>query len=176
MQFEAEPGTWTFTATGVLPITAPKPPRAAQPRLTPLNKKGWKAWASVTHTGPTFSYDWGRKQGGSAFDAIDGDYWTCWSTGTRQQAGQWFALDLGRAQTFHKVVLENGWAPYDSPRRYNLYVSDDGETWGQPIATGSGSYSITEITCEPQTKRYLRIEQTGSDSFYWWSIFEVNVY
>jgi len=69
-----------------------------------------------------------------------------------------------------------GWAPYDYPRGYKVYVSDDGENWGETVATSSGSQSITKITFEPQTKRYIKLEQTGSDSYYWWSIYEVDVY
>ena len=176
VKFNADPGIWAFTAVGILPISSPKPTRAPRPKESKLDKKTWAVSASITNTGPKMSYRWGKKDSGSAYDAIDGDFWTSWSTGTKQSEGQWFKIDMGQAQTFDKIVLENGWAPYDYPRGYKVYVSDDGENWGEAVATGSGSQSITKITFEPQTKRYIKLEQTGSDSYYWWSIYEVDVY
>lgn len=82
---------------------------------------------------------------------------------------------MQQAQTFDKIVLVSSWAPYDYPRGYRVYVSDDGRDWGSPIATGSGTRSLTEINFARQTKRFIKLEQTGTDDYYWWSIFEFEV-
>ena len=92
-----------------------------------------------------------------------------------QYPGQWFQVDMKQAQTFDKIVLDNTWAQWDSPNQYSVSVSADGTNWGDPIATGSGQLGITTITFAPQTARYIRITQTGSDAKYHWSIYELDV-
>jgi uncharacterized repeat protein (TIGR02543 family) len=121
-----------------------------------LPRTGWVASASSSG-------------GGSAANAIDGSGSTRWSPGVNQAYGQWFQMDMGSAQTFNQIVLDSG---TDYPRGYEVKVSNDGSNWGSAVATGSGS----TINFAPQTARYIRVTQTGSDSYYWWSIYEFNVY
>src|SRR5262249_40848431 len=111
-------------------------------------------------------------------NAIDGNVATRWTTGTPQTHGQFFQIDLGMAQTFDRIVLDSGNSSFenDHPRGYEVYVSSDGAGWGGPVAIGTGQSPITEILFPARTARYIRINQTGSDSGYWWSIHEVNVY
>jgi uncharacterized repeat protein (TIGR02543 family) len=113
---------------------------------------------------------------GSPANAIDGNIGTRWSTGSNQTNGQWFRIDMGSARTFNRIVLDAGSSAGDYPRGYQVYVSDDGVTWGSPVASGAGSSGVTTVTFASQTARYIRVTQTGSDSFYWWSIHEFNVY
>jgi hypothetical protein len=54
-------------------------------------------------------------------------------------------------------------------------VSSDGVTW-DTVATGDGSSSETIIDFDEQTADYIKIEQLGSDNYYWWSIHELSVY
>jgi hypothetical protein len=104
---------------------------------------------------------------------LDGDPATRWSTGRGMQAGDWFQVDLGSARTFNQVVLDTTASSGDSPRGYQLFVSDDGTNWGQPIATGPGSPVIRALI--PQvTARYLRVVNQGSAGN-WWSLHELNV-
>jgi hypothetical protein len=83
---------------------------------------------------------------------------------------------MGRARTFRKIVLDNTWALWDSPKAYAVSVSDDGVHWSVPIAAGAGELGITTITFPAQTARCIRITQTGSDAAYHWSIYEMDVY
>ncbi|MCX6926353.1 MAG: discoidin domain-containing protein, partial [Verrucomicrobia bacterium] len=114
----------------------------------------------------------------SAANAIDGDHWTGWRdmTTTNQYPGQWFQVDMQQAQTFDKIVLDNTWALWDSPDKYAVSISNDGTNWSAPIATGSGRLGITTIIFPPQTARYIRITQTGTNALYHWSIYELDVY
>jgi len=104
---------------------------------------------------------------------IDGDPTTRWSTGRGMQAGDWFQVDLGSEQTFNQVVLDTTASSGDSPRGYQLFVSNDGTNWGQPIATGSGR-PVTKILVPQATGRYIRVVNQGNAGG-WWSIHELNV-
>ena len=89
------------------------------------------------------------------------------------QAGDWFQVDLGSEQTFNQVVLDTTASSGDSPQGYQLFVSNDGTNWGQPIATGSGS-PVTKILIPQVTGRYIRVVNQGNAGN-WWSIHELNV-
>ncbi|MEV4641367.1 glycoside hydrolase family 30 beta sandwich domain-containing protein [Actinoplanes sp. NPDC049548] len=134
-----------------------EPPTAS----APLPRDAWTVSASTSNpTEPP-----GR--------AVDGDAATRWSTGRGMKAGDWFQVDLGANQTFNQVVLDTTGSSGDSPRGYQLFVSDDGTNWGRPIATGQGS-PVTKILVPQVTARYLRVVNQG-DAGGWWSIHELNV-
>lgn len=106
--------------------------------------------------------------------AIDGLLGTRWTTDAPQSPGQWFAVNLGKPTQVSQVVLNTGPSPTDYPQGFQLYVSSDGINWGQPIASGAGS-AVTTINIPTQTVQYIKIVQTGTTSFYWWSIAELDV-
>lgn len=83
---------------------------------------------------------------------------------------------MRRAQTFRKIVLDNTWALWDSPKAYSVSVSDDRVNWGSPVAAGPGQSGITTIAFPARTARYIRITQTGTDPLYHWSVYELDVY
>ncbi|MBV8886477.1 MAG: discoidin domain-containing protein, partial [Chroococcidiopsidaceae cyanobacterium CP_BM_RX_35] len=131
-------------------------------QATALSQSGWSATASSNSN--------------AASMAIDGNPNTRWSTGTHQTQGQYFHVDLSTTQSFSKLVLDASNSLNDYPRGYSVYVSNDGANWGNPIASGSGSSAVTTITFPTQSARYIKIAQTGSDSYWWWSIHELTVY
>ena len=65
-------------------------------------------------------------------------------------------------------------SPKDYPRGYEVFASDDPNDFGRPIASGTGDV-ITTINFDEVTARYVRIEQTGNDDRYWWSIHELDI-
>ena len=175
VKFKATPGTWKFLGIGQLPLTSPKPASAPLPKETALDKRSWAASASVPDGVFLFS---GRNipVDVSAANALDGDHWTGWRDMTAtQHPGQWFQIDMKQAQMFDQIVLDNTWALWDSPERYSVSVSNDGTNWNGPIASGSGQLGITTITFPQQTARYLKITQTGTNTTYHWSIYELDV-
>jgi hypothetical protein len=176
IKFQAGPGKWTFVGRGALSLDSPKPLPPPPSTDVPLDKRSWVASASVPDGSFPFS---GAKIpiDVSAANAIDGDHWTGWRDMTaKQTGGQWFQVDLGRDRTFHKIVLDNTWALWDSPNAYSVSVSRDGASWGSPIAAGSGELGITTIAFPARTARYIRITQTGTNPTYHWSIYELDVY
>ena len=175
VKFNAEPGTWAFVGRGTLPIASHKPPPPPADE-TPLDKKAWTASASIPDGSFLFSGD-KIPIDVAAANALDGDHWTGWRDMTNTQyPGQWFQVDMKQARAFRKIVLDNTWALWDSPKAYAVFVSNDGVNWGNPVATGVGQLGITTITFPAQTGRHVRITQTGADSAYHWSIYELDIY
>ena len=125
---------------------------------------------------------YGQKSGGTfdgatqaALSAIEGNSRTRWSTGHAQTAGQWFTLDLGATQSFSTITLNAGSSTNDYPRGYEVFVSNDGRSWGNPVATGIGKAALVLINFATQSARYVRVVQTGSSPSWWWSIADLNV-
>ncbi len=127
---------------------------------TALDRKGWKATASVNPD--------------ETHNALDGDYDSHWQTKANQTPGQTFTLDLGTPQTFDTLVM-NCAGSDDFPKAYEIAVSDDGQTWGKPLATGAGGGHNTVAHFPAVTTRYVKITQTGSGGN-WWAITEINLY
>src|SRR5690606_33777957 len=107
-------------------------------------------------------------------NAIDGDPATRWSTGAGMQPGDWFQVDLGEVTSFSEISLDTSGSPGDFARGYEVYVSDDGESWGEPIARGGGRTQL-RVLLPAVEARYIKIVNTGSSGS-WWSIHELNVY
>ncbi len=174
-RFKVQPGNWLVEGKGKLVLNSPKQPRQVTKPEVPLDSRTWTATASVPDSSSPFS---GAKIpiDYSANNALDGDVWTGWRDMSKTQyPGQWFQVDMKRTQTFDKVVLDNTWALWDSPKSYEVTVSDDGQHWSAPVAQGEGHLGITTINFPIQTARYLRITQSGTDPLYHWSIFEIDV-
>ena len=112
---------------------------------------------------------------GEANKAIDGDIKTRWTTGASQKAGQWYLVDMGWEQTVSKVVLDAGSSKGDYPRGYEVYVSNNNENWGQPVAKGDGKAARLEISFAPKVGRFVRIVQTKAETGLWWSIHDLKI-
>lgn len=113
--------------------------------------------------------------------ALDGTTGTRWTSGLPQAFNQWFEVDMGSVHTFSKIVLDNSNSPFDFPRGYLVYISNDGIHWGTSVAMGNKSnltYCDNTVIAfqSTQSARYIRIVQTGSNPTYWWSIGEFYVY
>jgi uncharacterized protein len=109
-------------------------------------------------------------------NAIDGNIATRWSSGAKQAPGMYFQTDFGRPQTFSRIELDvDNSQPFDYPRGYAVYASNNPANLGSPIATGVGQ-KLTSISVPATTARYVRIVQTGSDATRYWSIYELNVF
>jgi F5/8 type C domain len=167
--------------TTVPPSTTPQP--SAPATTTPSGSSGssgssnvaidrsrWVASASVGGSSPT------APGAADPMKAVDGQIDTRWGTGVKQSSGQFFLLDFGQSITFGRIELTIGDVnSNDSPRGYEVYASNDPNDFGSAIASGVGS-QVTDIKVEATTARYVKIVQTGTDDFYWWSIYEMNVF
>jgi RHS repeat-associated protein len=133
--------------------------------LSALSQAPWSATASPTGPfAPSSAID--ANQNGSTY----------WTTQNLQTNGQWFKLDMGMPRTFGQLTLFMAPTTDEHPRGYDVHVSNDGTTWGSPVASGVGTVALTTISFPRQTARYVRITQTGTSSTRWWSINELNVF
>jgi beta-galactosidase len=101
---------------------------------------------------------------GEPANAIDGDSSTFWHTrwsSTEARPPHWLILDLGKPTRVARLVYtarsesENG-----RIRSYEIYLSDDGNTWGEPVATGQfrGTADPQTITLkQPVTAKFLKL-------------------
>jgi uncharacterized protein len=130
--------------------------------LPPLDRSGWTFTASSAQT--------------AAPNVADGDITTRWSSGSKQVPGMYFQVDFGKRRTFSRIELAlDESQPFDYPRSYEVYASNDPANFGAPIASGVGQ-TLTRIDVPTTKARYMRIVQTGTDASRWWSIYELNVF
>jgi hypothetical protein len=116
----------------------------------PLDRSGWSASAS--------------NRSKMAALALDGDADTGWSS---DDGHAWFAVDMQQAQRFSRVVLEALASRNDYPRGYAVSASQDGRTWGAPIARGTGADTVTVISFPEQHARYLKVTRTDGGKQPW---------
>ncbi|MEC0269476.1 discoidin domain-containing protein [Paenibacillus anseongense] len=146
-----------------------------QIRLSGTNEVSQPAAAIATDSVALDRKDWevtsssGKPQG-----AIDGNIYSRWDTGVAQAPGQFYQVDMKTATTINRIRLRSEGSPNDYPRKYEVYVSTDGYTWSQPIATGSGS-SILDINFSPTYARFVKIIQTMKAGNFW-SIHDLQIY
>ena len=108
--------------------------------------------------------------------ALDGELASRWDTGRPMKPGDWFVLDLGVESTIKGLTLDTKNSSNDYPRGYEVYVSFDGGSWGEPVITGKGTNPITEIKFgKPVRTRFIKILQTGSSDSWHWSIHELKL-
>ena len=105
--------------------------------------------------------------------AFDNDPTTRWSTRRTQEAGLFFEINFNTQKTFNNIVLDSNESPDDSPREYEIFVSQDGSNWTSVFSDFSFQQGLIEIVLPVQTAQYLRIELTGPAQRSWWSIFEL---
>lgn len=127
------------------------------------DRSSWVVTASSTYGGDV------------ADNMLDGEQGTLWSSGRPQASGQWIKIDLGAVSEFDQIVLDPGHSRNDYPREYRLYVSEDGESWGEPVIGGEGESGALAITFPQQQARYVKLVQIG-EADKWWSISELTIH
>jgi len=123
-----------------------------------LPRTGWTAWANVGVN--------------DVSKALDGNIASRWSSSGPQNPGQFLAIDMQASYAIHTVILDQGSSAGDFPAGYAVYVSNDKNNFGAPVATGIGTRDKTEINFPTVEGRYVKIEQTGVKGNYW-SVHEV---
>jgi type 1 glutamine amidotransferase/HEAT repeat protein len=129
----------------------------------PLDRANWKASA------------FNASKGQDPKNAVDGDLTTRWGTGGGMKPGDWFAVDLGGAHTVRAVVMNAAKSGGDYPREVEVFTSADGAEWYGPVGAGTGGGALTTVSVLPTQARHVKIVQTGSTEFNWWSIYDLQV-
>jgi type 1 glutamine amidotransferase len=128
-----------------------------------LDRAGWKASAS--------------NSGGSEkpANAIDGDLTRRWGSGGAMKPEDWFAVDMGAEHTVHAVVMNAAKSGNDFPREYQIFTSMDGKDWYGPVGMGEGKGAVTTASILPTKTRHVKIVQTGTTEYNWWSIYDLQI-
>jgi hypothetical protein len=159
-------GAYADWRNGITPAQIPS-------SLVPIPSTKWRAVASSLQS--------------SAGDAFDGNPATRWTSGEAQHPGQFFEVDLGQDTCVAAVELLPGPFSSDYPRQLRVEVSLDEVRWiqvkdmsGMQVRLLRALYSRVEPSIDlvflPRLARYVRLTQTGSDPFEWWSIAEMRVF
>jgi 4-amino-4-deoxy-L-arabinose transferase-like glycosyltransferase len=120
--------------------------------------------------------------------AADGKMSTRWTTGRPQIPGAYFQIDFGHLEKVARIRILVGDSINDFPRGYSIRYSADGQTWTSldsimsPISlhwTGEtllkGGQDL-DFALPSTSMRYLKINNTGQDDVYYWSIHELEIY
>ena len=105
---------------------------------------------------------------GAVRNAIDGNTKTRWTSGASQAGGEWFMIDMGYETTLSELKLFAGEVGNDFPVGYQVFVSLDGEKWGdKPVLEGKGTDRHMVLKLPDVYGRYIKIVQTGTGGMYW---------
>jgi hypothetical protein len=119
--------------------------------------------------------------------ALDGNLATRWDSGRPRQAGDFFALDLGREQVVGSLRLDSRGSPRDLPPGLRHDLSNDGVNWSQvdsaaepggPLVFADdrllgANPGLVTLRFPPQTARHLRLSLSQGHPSSYWSLHEV---
>ncbi|MBN1676537.1 MAG: lamin tail domain-containing protein [Kiritimatiellae bacterium] len=166
-------GTYTLTAKAVYTDAsqATSPGVAYDVRSsangTPMSRSGWTlkyvdSWKSDT--------DIGAAPGEKTFDGVPFTWWVTLWDGPDPAYPHEIQIDLGGVHNIggflHMPALDPG--PWGAMKQYEFYVSNDGTSWGAPVATGLWTYAADaygntyyqdehEVNVTPVAGRYVRL-------------------
>jgi mono/diheme cytochrome c family protein/glucose/arabinose dehydrogenase len=119
--------------------------------------------------------------------AANGLTLAAWTTGSAQEPGMWFQIELPSAARISEIQFQSG-APgggrADAARRrtfgshpLSYRVSLDGRTWAKPVAEGKGGDVLTTAAFRPVQAKFVRVTQTGrTGDAHPWSVMAFRVY
>jgi hypothetical protein len=130
----------------------------------PLSRTGWTATAS-------------NSSADVPGNALDGNTGTRWSTGKARAPGMWFQVDMKATKTFDQIIMDSSGSSNDYARGFQVFVSNDGTSFGNAVASGTGAAAIVQSNFPAQSARYIKIVLTDQGTATtWWSMSEFNVY
>lgn len=128
-----------------------------------FDRSGWTA------TGCSEELTGEGNANGRYLDAIDGDvntYWhASWQSTPDSELPHWLIVDSQTEREFTQVgIVQRASSSYKDVRDVKVYVSSDGEDWGQPVASfnveAKDGEQIFDVT--PTRGRYVKLEFVNS--------------
>lgn len=122
-------------------------------------------FSSLTRSGWSASADSNYGGGYLPANLLDGSPNNVWISGSAAPP-HWFVIDMGASKTFDTIQLVTRNDGYNSnqPKQYDVYVSDDGSTWGSSIGTfndpADQGVAHNHQLGATYTKRYIKINIT----------------
>lgn len=127
----------------------------------PLDRTGWQASASSQET---------SSENGRASRTIDGLTNTIWHTAYSSGAPPFpheLVIDLGSPQSFHGFTsLPRQDGANGRIKSYAFFFSDDGTTWGDPVAQGdfADGTALQTVMLQPVSNRYVKLVSLSSQT------------
>ncbi len=126
-----------------------------------VSRNGWKLDASHNPEGMA--------------RAVDGQIETRYDTRKAQVPGMWISVTLPKEEMVSGLKLDATGSANDYPRGFEVYLSADGTTWGQPVAKGEGKSALLEVKFPAAKVKAVRVVQTGEAKGNFWSIHELEL-
>lgn len=139
---------------GFAPHHGVAPAAALEPAAPVLPRDGWTATASDEES---------AVEDGRAANVLDGDASTIWHSkwsGTPAPLPHSITIDMHRTTVVSAIVYRpRAGSPNGRIGRYEIRLSDDGRTWGAPVATGTlaDDATVKTLSFAAQGTRYVRL-------------------
>jgi len=81
-----------------------------------------------------------------------------------QKPGMFLSVQLNAPLEIGSITMDHGSDKHGYVRGYEIYFSDNGKQWGQPVVTGEGAPVKTTIQNLKGTARWIKIQMKGKNS------------
>src|SRR5438094_869463 len=110
-------------------------------------------------------------------NALDGNTQSVWRSSGSESSGQWFQVDFGANAALGTIELDSGTNyPMGFPKRYAVFLSQDGVNWGAAVASGISVAQKTMISFPAQVARFCKVQLTGAGNGKQWTVAEFTAY
>lgn len=89
--------------------------------------------------------------------------------------GMFVVVDMGAVRTVNEIVMDSGPSAGDYARGYQVFLSTDGTTWGNAVASGAPGASPVSARFVSTPARFVKVVQTSTAAS-WWSIAEFTAF
>ncbi|WP_162027273.1 MULTISPECIES: ThuA domain-containing protein [unclassified Lentimonas] len=122
---------------------------------------------------PTLESSHGKERLKNLYNRNPKDRWT---TDAFMKPGMWLQINLAAPMSIDTIALDNsGGSQNDFPRSYEVYISDDGQSWGSPVLKGKGANPVTLIKLDGRTTSHVKIVCTDQQNKLYWSVHDLKI-
>lgn len=132
--------------------------------------KVYKEYAATGMTAEAGSFQPNNNTEGNGNLALDNNLNTMWHTNWNgcQRSETWITIDMKKEQNVAmlKYTPRQGGGTNGNITAYEIYVSKDGQTWGEPVATGTWANNnvVKYARFDTVSGRYVKLVATDSAS------------
>lgn len=115
----------------------------------------------------------------TAYLAVDGFRETAWDSRLVYRYYQYFQIDFVQPKKIAKIVLNSYNNQNQDQVGYSILLSDDGDGWKEVFYAKRyppDENGLIEIYFQPESARYLRIQQQGFHEYASWVIHELEIF
>lgn len=109
-------------------------------------------------------------------DAVDGCTDTSYFVASNPYQGIWLTVELPVPGIVKAIMLYSSSTPNAYPNTYDVRLSDDGKTWGAPVAIGPGEPTTQLQIPHPVSAKFIRITCADKTGWSSWAVDELEFY